>query len=104
MTVKITLDLATVTSCIDPSVRIVEESPEVGPLLISPISLGTGDSSGGQQNSVPHVMDENIRGSPVWEDFVYHTKWTNKYEAFGLMTVCTKFPNMQATNVCFVYI
>jgi hypothetical protein len=104
MTVEITLDLATMTSCIDPSVRIVTKSPKAGPLHIFSISLGTGNSSGGQQNSVPHVMDESKRGSPVWEDFVYHTKWNNEQEAFGLMTVCTKFPNMHATNVCFVYI
>jgi hypothetical protein len=51
-----------------------------------------------------HVMDGSRRDTSLQEDFVYHTKWTNKYEAFGLMTVCTKFPNMQATKVCFVYI
>ncbi len=46
-----------------------------------------------------HVMDGSRRDTSLQEDFVYHTKWTNKYEAFGLMTVYT-----QATNVCFVYI
>jgi hypothetical protein len=33
--------LATVTSCIDDSVRIVTKSPKVGPLLIFSISLGS---------------------------------------------------------------
>ncbi len=75
MTVKITLVLATVTSCIDPSVRIVEESPEVGPLLISPISLGTGNSSEGQQNSVPHVMDGSRRGTRAVPSRILCTIW-----------------------------
>jgi hypothetical protein len=38
MAVRITRDRSTVTSCIDPSVRIVTKSPKVEPLLFS-ISL-----------------------------------------------------------------
>jgi hypothetical protein len=43
--VIVTRDLATMTSYIDPSVRIVTKSPKVGPLLIFSISLAETISS-----------------------------------------------------------
>jgi hypothetical protein len=39
MATKISWDLATVTSCIDVSMRIVTKSPKVGPQLIFSIPL-----------------------------------------------------------------
>jgi hypothetical protein len=46
MAVKITRDLAIMMSCIDPSVRKVTKSSEIGPLLILSISLGVAVDSG----------------------------------------------------------
>jgi hypothetical protein len=40
MAAKITRDVATVTSCIDPSVRIVTKSPKVGPREMENIRRG----------------------------------------------------------------
>jgi hypothetical protein len=46
--------LATVTSCMDLSVRIVTKFPKVGPLLIFSISLRTSDTNGDFLNQ--HVI------------------------------------------------
>jgi hypothetical protein len=44
--IKIIRDLASVTSCIDLSVRIVTKSPKAGPPLIFSISLGSPENNG----------------------------------------------------------
>jgi hypothetical protein len=60
MAVKISRDLATVTSCIDVSVRIVTKPPKVGPQLIFSISLVTMHRVGNfrqKNNSVEDGID-----------------------------------------------
>ncbi len=63
--------LATVMSCIDPSVRIVTKSPKHGPLLLLSISLGAtyllylcGSVADPDPNPDPDPPDPHVLGLP----------------------------------------